>query len=259
MGMEYKIDPKLLEILMEGFQVGEQGRFSPLQRDNLFERNDSERQRQNAYFEQHWPEYRDMAIVELRASLGAKPPVAKQQLSSGKTLEFRVGNYKDADNINMRDHEFYSTTALAINREGTSSFRIASFSDSPLEPVGFYFVMNYFENDKYWTKRDHEGQRKVGEVKLIYVSPSSRGHKLGSILTANSALDIVDDESRDILRFEVANKRVEHVLSSLGFQPIGKATYGYDDFKIDLAEREVVRQIFQQYLSQFRQAPSPNQ
>lgn len=257
--MDYKVDQKLLKELMKDFQPRELDRLSFPQRSNPFERTDPERERQNAYFEQHWSEYRDRAIADLRVSLGSKQPIAQQQLNSGKTLEFRVGNYKDADNINMRDHEFYNTTTLAIGREGTSSFRIASFSDSPLEPVGFYFVMNYFENDEYWTKKDHEGQRKVGETKLIYVSQSARDHKLGSILIANSALDIVDDESRDILRFEVANERVGHILSSLGFQPVGKTAYGYDDFKIDLAEREAVRQIFQQYLSQFHQAPSPNQ
>src|SRR3989338_10920759 len=208
--MDYKIDPKLLEEFMTNFQGDDLGRVSLPQRSNPFERNDLEAQRQNAYFKQHWPEYRDRAVADLRASLGSKQPVAEQKLSSGKTLELRVGDYKDSDNINMRDHQFYSTTALAIGREGTSFFRIASFSDSTHEPVGFYFVMKYPEGDEHWTQKNPEGKRLVGESKLVYVSPNSRGQHLGSVLMANSFLDIIDDESIELARGQVANFKMEH-------------------------------------------------
>jgi GNAT superfamily N-acetyltransferase len=253
--MDYKIDPKLLEQIMKDSQGRDFSRRFLPQRSNPFERNDLEAQRHNAYFEQHWPEYRDSSIADLRESLGSKQPVAEQQLRSGKTLELRVGNYNDADNINMRDHEFYSTTSLAIGRGDTSYFRIASLSYSPLEPVGFYFVMKYPEGDEHWTKKNPEGKRLVGESKLVYVSPNSRGQHLGSILMACSFLDIIDDETIELARGQVANPKMEHALLRLGFKPVGKASYGYEDFTIDLKEREAVRQIFQKYLNQF-QAPS---
>lgn len=189
------------------------------------------------------------AIAELN-SLNQKRPVNAYQLKDGRVLELRIGSEKDAENILTRDHKNYS-----IYGSENPDVRIVSFSDSPSDPIGFYIITSYFENDKYWLKDEHDGQKMVGEQRLIYVSPKHRGQHLGSILTMSSVLESLDDSAIDTLKFEVANERIGNVLQRLGYMPAGKTSYGYDEYKIDLQGRKnAVREVFQQQLNQHLQA-----
>ena len=213
------------------------------------EPDEAERVRRNAYYETHWPEYREKAIQELAASLLNKEPLMRLNLSSGKVLEVRSGTYVDADNICTRGHESYSVNATAIGEEATTFFRVVSFADTPLEPVGYYFVKKYYENDEFSVYQDHTGQRFVGEVKFVYVSEEQRGQHLGAMMSSLASVEIADDPQVEILNLQVANEKVATLLASLGFQPSGKATYGYADYRIDLTEdRTANRAAFQGYL-----------
>jgi hypothetical protein len=212
--------------------------------------HDSEEQkRQNAYYEEHWPEYRDRAIQDLSSALIQREPIDSIELNDGRTLEVRSANYNDADNICTRDHIIYSVNAVAIGKENTSLFRIMSFADTPLEPLGYFFIKKYFENDEYSVYKDHEGQRFVGEVKFVYVSESQRGQHFGSIISSLASIEIIDDPSIEVLNLQVANDKVTKFLDALGFQPDGTAAYGYDNYMIDLTQdRGGVRKKFQSYI-----------
>lgn len=201
----------------------------------------------NAHFESP---HKLKAIAELKNSLDRKRPVKAYQLKDGRVLELRIGSENDAENILTRDHEDYNVIRLP-----TPDFRIASFSDSPSDPIGFYFITSYFEKGECRLKKERAEQKWVCEPGLVYVSLKHRGQHLGSILTMSSTLDSLDDGYSNTLKFAVENERIGNILQNLGFEPAGKTIYGYDEYKIDLQGRKsAVREVFQRSLNQYLQS-----
>ena len=202
---------------------------------------------QQQYYEAHWPENRDRAVANLRESLEKSKVTKRITLKDGRILELREGTDKNADDIHTREHESYSVPALAIDKEEHSDFRIACFADKPYEPVGYYFIRRYPENNEYNIKPVQGDETIVAESKLVYVAPNQRDQHLGSVLMAMSWLDAIDDPRVNILREQVANKKIESILPRLGFTLSGnKTTYGYTDYILDVREnREEDRRIFQ--------------
>ncbi len=219
------------------------------------EPDDAERRRQQQYYEEHWPEYRNRAVENLRESLEKSKVTKRITLKDRRILELREGTYNNADDIHTREHESYSVPALAIGKEEHSDFRIACFADKPYEPVGYYFIRRYPEDDEYNTKPAQGDETIVAESKLVYVAPNQRGQHFGSVLMALASLEAIDDPRVHILRKQVANEKIESILKKLGFEPSGKkTTYGYTDYSLDLREnRESAREIFQKYLDQYTQ------
>ena len=217
------------------------------------EPNEAERRRQQQYYEEHWPEYRDRAVANLRESLEKSKVTKRITLKDGRILELREGTYKNADDVHTREHESYSVPALAIGQEEHSDFRITCFADKPYEPVGYYFIRRYPEDDEYNKKPFQGDETIVAESKLVYVAPNQRGQHLGSVLMALASLEAIDDPRVHILRRQVANEKIESILKKLGFHPSGKkTTYGYTDYSLDLREnREEARRIFQEYLDSY--------
>lgn len=216
---------------------------------------DEEERRAQAYYEEHWPEYRDSAVANLRESLEHAKVTKRIIFKDGRILELREGTYKNADDIHIREHESYSVPALAIGKEKHSDFRIASFADNPYDPVGYYFIRRYPKDNEYHTKPHQNDETIVAESKLVYVSPSQRGQHVGSVLMALASLEAIDDPRVHILRRQVASEKIKSILKKLGFHPSGKKTpFGYTDYSLDLREnREGARDVFQTYLDQYTQ------
>lgn len=218
--------------------------------DNI---DEAERKREQQYYETHWPEYRDRAVANLRESLEKSKVTKRITLKDGRMLELREGTYKNANDIHIREHESYSVPGLAISQKEHCDFRIACFADKPYEPIGYYFIRRYPEDDVHNTKPVQGDETIVAESQFVYVAPNQRDQHLGSILMALSWLDAIDDPRVNILHEQVANKKIESILPRLGFLPSGKkTTYGYTDFILDVREnRENARIIFQEYLDRF--------
>jgi len=188
-------------------------------------------------------------ITGLEKSLSKKEIVGSLNLKSDKTLEFKLGDEEDAKNIfKAEGFDYPKVILLPIISDDPSYFKIASFSDNPLKPVGFYFVMSEKENNNL-----------VGEPKYVYVCKNFTGNKLGSILTANSALDIIDDEKHDVLRYHIVRDGlIGKILQNLGFESCGKSEKGYNRFDINLEKRSEVRDTFQDYLNKYINVPDSN-
>lgn len=180
--------------------------------------------------------------INLEKSLSKKPLIGSLNLKSGENLEFKLGDGEDAKNIfRVECLDYPKIILLPIISDDPSYFKIASFSNNPLKPVGFYLVMGEKEDNKI-----------IGEPKYVRVCRKFTGNKLGSILTANSALDVIDDEKHDVLRYHIIkNGIIGKILQNLGFESCGKSEKGYDRFDINLKKRSEVRDIFQDYLNKY--------
>jgi hypothetical protein len=194
---------------------------------------------------------RKIARLDLADSLREKPVIKEYELTNGKTIHLRVGERQDAHNICKSDWMFYGAT-LTANEDDI--IRIASFSDSPLEPVGFYIIRHYPNYNSLAEISDKTCKKPlVGEVFFLYVPKPYRLQKLGSVLTAISALDIINEPDVDLLRFQTENGVSNHILQKMGFNAKRKDFEGYYDYMISLnpGQREVVKRFFQSSLDPF--------
>ncbi len=192
------------------------------------------------------------AKIALEQSLNRKVPSIEIPLASGVSMQLREGDYRDADNIHTLDGNVYTKPSLAIGRQNVTSFRIASTSTKPLEPIGYYFISLYTKSREFAEKLDNNPAENIGEPKLVYVTEQNRDKHYGSVLIVQALLEIISDFRIGTLNMQVQNKNIDNMLQKLGFYPIGTGSYGYRNYIIDLStEREKVRGVFQKYLDQF--------
>ena len=81
--------------------------------------------------------------------------------------------------------------------------------------------------------------------------PQLRGQAYGSILIAQAALELIDNEAVSFLRFIPANSIVQRKLDRLGFRTIRIPKNGNLVCDIDLSNRDAVRETWKQYLERF--------
>lgn len=80
--------------------------------------------------------------------------------------------------------------------------------------------------------------------------PQLRGQAYGSVLIAQAALELIDNEAVSFLRFRPANPIVQRKLDRLGFGTI-RPKNGNPVCDIDLSNRDTVRETWNQYLERF--------
>jgi len=148
-------------------------------------------------------------------------------LKNNKQMQLNSGQYSDAVTV-LEEKGLAEFLTVEGQRK---KYRIAQVDN---ERIGFYLITNFTERGK-----------SIGEISFVYVHPSERGQKYGSILTSSAALEVAADSGAEFLHCGAGiNKQsTGHIFEKLGFKPAVASL-----FSIPLEERDAVRKIFQDYL-----------